>query len=109
MSETESLMLRILERIQADLADVKAELADLKADVKSELDELGHDMDAGFAALRQQGDRRFLSHEGRIRTLEQDSREMKAELRLEFRAMRTGFASIGSRLDGIEERLPKKR
>lgn len=98
MSETESLMLRILERIQADVAEVKTELAELR-----------HDMETGFRAVLQQGDRRFLNHEGRIRHLEQ-------EVRMGFRAMRTGFTTVGGRLDtveerltGIEERLPPKR
>jgi hypothetical protein len=112
VSETESLMLRILERIQSDVSDVKAELRELRTD-----------MEAGFAALIQQGDRRFLNHEGRIRLLEREMRVLKSEMRLGFRAMTKGFAGvtgrfekvevhldeIDGRLDDIDERLPLRK
>jgi hypothetical protein len=104
VSETEGLMLRILERIQADVAELKTDMADVKAD----LVEIRRDMDTGFRAVLQQGDRRFLNHEGRIRVLERDMRTLKAEVRLGFRAMRTGFVNVAERLDDIETRLPPK-
>jgi hypothetical protein len=66
VSETESLMLRILEGLQRDMADMKRDMAD----VKHEMGGLREDMQAGFAATLRQGDRRFLDHEGRLRTLE---------------------------------------
>ena len=40
MSETESLMLRILERIQSDVTDVKAELRELRTDMRAGFCEL---------------------------------------------------------------------
>jgi len=80
VSEAESLMLRILENIQRDLHAMREY------------------MEAGFTAVLQQGDRRFLNHEGRIRVLERDVRTMKAEMRL-------GFRSVNGRLDGVESRL----
>jgi hypothetical protein len=94
VSETESLMLRILERIQADVADVKVELRDLRAD-----------MEAGFAALIRQNDRRFLDHEGRIRVLEKDVRVLKSEVRLGFRAMQVGFAKIDGRFVKVDQKF----
>jgi predicted nucleic acid-binding Zn-ribbon protein len=118
VSESESLMLRILEKIQADVAGLKAEASELKtdmaavkadvADIRSDIAELRRDMNAGFKAVLQQGGRRFLNHEGRIRVLERDVRTLKAEVRLGFRAMRTSFASVDERLDDIEARLPPK-
>jgi hypothetical protein len=87
VSETESLMLRILENIQRDLHAMREY------------------MESGFAAVVRQGDRRFLNHEGRIRVLERDVRTMKAEMGLGFRSVNSRLDGVDSRLDGVETHL----
>jgi hypothetical protein len=52
------------------LADVRGEMRQGFAEVRTELHALAEYTQTGFAALLQQGDRRFLDHEGRIRRLE---------------------------------------
>lgn len=57
--------------LNTGLSDVRSELRQGFSGVRAELHELSEYTRTGFAAVLGQGDRRFLDHERRLRTLEE--------------------------------------